>query len=166
MPQTNPQLRAHIDIGEELGRELSARLIMFHRAVAERLGLNLTDHKCAELLLRLGPLTAGELARETGLTTGAITGVIDRLEQAGYARRQRDVHDRRRVIVHAVMDPARGQEVQRLLSSYGRAAGEVLASYDPAARAAIKDYLIRCNALLRDETMRLQQETARYRPTD
>src|SRR5215831_20090383 len=71
-------------------RELSAATIMFHQAIADRLGMNVTDHKCADILLRTGPITAGELAQRTGLTTGAITGVIDRLEQAGFVRRAKE----------------------------------------------------------------------------
>ena len=63
---------------------------MFHQAIADRLGLNVTDHKCIDLLLMKGPLTAGELAGMTGLTTGAITAVIDRLEKAGFVRREDD----------------------------------------------------------------------------
>ena len=80
-------------------REISTVTILFHQAIADRLGMNVTDHKCAGILARSGPITAGELARRTGLTTGAITGVIDRLEQAGFARRARDPGDRRRVII-------------------------------------------------------------------
>src|SRR5262245_29900394 len=80
-------------------RQLSVATIMFHQAIADRLGMNVTDHKCADLLERNGPMTAGELAEQTGLTTGAITGVIDRLEQAGFVRRAPDPGDRRRVIV-------------------------------------------------------------------
>src|SRR5215468_4932005 len=84
-------------------REMSAATVMFHQAVADRLGMNITDHKCADILARTGPITAGDLARRTGLTTGAITGVIDRLEREGFVRRVRDPHDRRRVIVEPVV---------------------------------------------------------------
>src|SRR3954470_6827245 len=80
-------------------REISTVTILFHQAIADRLGMNVTDHKCAGILARSGPITAGELARLTGLTTGAITGVVDRLEQAGFVRRARDSSDRRRVII-------------------------------------------------------------------
>lgn len=66
-------------------RETTTVTILFHQAIADRLGMNITDHKCAGILARSGPITAGELARRTGLTTGAITGVIDRLERAGFA---------------------------------------------------------------------------------
>jgi DNA-binding MarR family transcriptional regulator len=71
----------------------------FDNLAAERLGVNRTDLHCLNTIENAGGLTAGELARETGLTTGAVTGVIDRLERAGYARRVPDPGDRRRVKV-------------------------------------------------------------------
>jgi DNA-binding MarR family transcriptional regulator len=71
----------------------------FDEAVTVRMGLNRTDGRCIDLLQERRRMTAGELAHETGLTTGAVTAVIDRLEHAGWARRVRDEHDRRRVLV-------------------------------------------------------------------
>jgi DNA-binding MarR family transcriptional regulator len=71
----------------------------FDSAVAEALGLNRTDMRCLDVLQREGPVTAGHLAEATGLTTGAMTVALDRLERAGYARRARDSGDRRRVLV-------------------------------------------------------------------
>jgi DNA-binding MarR family transcriptional regulator len=71
----------------------------FDNLAAERLGVNRTDLHCLNTIENAGGLTAGELARETGLTTGAVTGMIDRLERAGYARRVPDPEDRRRVKV-------------------------------------------------------------------
>jgi DNA-binding MarR family transcriptional regulator len=71
----------------------------FDNLAAERLGVNRTDLHCLNAIENAGGLTAGELARETGLTTGAVTGVIDRLERVGYARRVPDPEDRRRVKV-------------------------------------------------------------------
>ena len=67
---------------------------------AERIGINVTDLNCLNLLALSGHLTAGELARRTGLTTASITGVLDRLEEGGFVRRERDPKDRRRVIVN------------------------------------------------------------------
>ena len=69
----------------------------FDNLAAARLGVNETDLHCLNLIENAGGLTAGELAAESGLTTGAVTGVIDRLEKAGYARRVPDKQDRRRV---------------------------------------------------------------------
>ncbi len=71
----------------------------FDHLAAQRLGLNQTDLHCISIVQNRGGLSAGELADEAGLTTGAVTGVIDRLERAGYARRAPDPADRRRVKV-------------------------------------------------------------------
>jgi DNA-binding MarR family transcriptional regulator len=71
----------------------------FDNLAGERLGVNRTDLHCLNIIQNAGGLTAGELARESGLTTGAVTGVIDRLERKGFARRVADHEDRRRVKV-------------------------------------------------------------------
>jgi DNA-binding MarR family transcriptional regulator len=77
-------------------QEATAR---FDQAVADALGLNRTDMRCVDVLQREGPITAGKLAEATGLTSGAMTTALDRLEHAGYVRRVRDGADRRRVLV-------------------------------------------------------------------
>ena len=64
-------------------RQMSTGAVMFHQAVADRFGLHATDHKCTDLIARHGPMSAGTLAALTGLTSGAITGVVDRLEAGG-----------------------------------------------------------------------------------
>jgi DNA-binding MarR family transcriptional regulator len=71
----------------------------FDNLAAERLGINRTDLHCLNIIESRSGLTAGELAAEAGLTSGAITGVVDRLERAGYARRVRDPADRRKISV-------------------------------------------------------------------
>jgi DNA-binding MarR family transcriptional regulator len=71
----------------------------FDHLAAQLLGVNDTDLDCLSIIERRGGVTAGELADESGLTTGAVTGVIDRLERAGYARRSPDETDRRKVVV-------------------------------------------------------------------
>ena len=78
----------------------------YDQAVADTIGLNRTDMRCIDILDRQGRLTAGQLAEQTGLTTGAVTTVIDRLEAAGHARRVRDTADRRRIYVE-LTDEAR-----------------------------------------------------------
>src|SRR3954464_9439450 len=100
---TRPHRTQRVErIGLQLGRELSTRTILFHQAVADCLGIAATDHKCLGFIAEADhPVTAGELATLTGLTTGATTGVIDRLEGAGLAFRERDPRDRRRVVVAA-----------------------------------------------------------------
>lgn len=79
-------------------RRLATRTVLFHQAAAQTLGLFPTDLKSADLLNELGPLTAGELSEKTGLSSGAVTALIDRLEKAGYAKEKR-IKDKRRVII-------------------------------------------------------------------
>ncbi|HEY1572168.1 MAG TPA: MarR family transcriptional regulator [Pseudonocardiaceae bacterium] len=84
----------------QLGRQLSQATVFFHEQIAEHVGLSATDHKCLDLAVQAErPLTAGQIAELSGLSTGAVTGVIDRLERAGFVRRVRDPHDRRKVLV-------------------------------------------------------------------
>jgi DNA-binding MarR family transcriptional regulator len=72
---------------------------------ADRIGINATDLNCLNIVALTGRVTAGDLARQTGLTTASITGVLDRLEEGGFVRRVRDPHDRRRVIVELGSGP-------------------------------------------------------------
>jgi DNA-binding MarR family transcriptional regulator len=87
-------------------RKTSSLTQLLGQAAADRIGLNATDLNCLNILSFSGELTAGELARATGLTTASITGVADRLEEAGYVRRERDPKDRRRVVIRLVLERA------------------------------------------------------------
>jgi len=136
-------------------RELSTATILFHQAVADRLAMNVTDHKCAGILAQSGPITAGELAERTGLTTGAITGVIDRLEKAGFARRARDASDRRRVIV----EPDRKRierKIGPLFESMRRAAALMYSEYSVQELALIRDFAVRSLRMADEEIRKLR----------
>jgi len=87
-------------------RRVGSMLQLLGQLAAERIGINATDLNCLNIVALSGPLTAGDLARSTGLTTASITGVIDRLEESGFVRRERDPGDRRRVIVTLNLGPA------------------------------------------------------------
>src|SRR5262252_6216133 len=87
-------------------RRTGALMQLMGQAAADRIGINATDLNCLNILSFSGEMTAGDLARETGLTTASITGVADRLEEAGYVRRERDPKDRRRVVIRLVLDQA------------------------------------------------------------
>src|SRR6185295_6821014 len=86
-------------LGRKLAGEHAVKTVLFQQAIADRLGLNTTDLMCLSFLSDTEPLTAGQLAEATGLTTGSVTVMIDRLEKAGYAQREKDPTDRRRVLV-------------------------------------------------------------------
>jgi DNA-binding MarR family transcriptional regulator len=83
----------------QLGRELSDATLRLHQTVAQKAGLTGTDHKYLGLLTRHGPMTAGELGRQSGLTSGSTTGLIDRLEAKELVTRQPDPDDRRKILV-------------------------------------------------------------------
>lgn len=122
-------------------REVSGQAVIYSQAVAGRLGVNGTDLECLGVIAHGQAVTAGALAKATGLTSGAITGVIDRLERAGLARREPDPSDRRKVRVRpteAVRD-----RVAPLFAPMERAAMDALAGYDDAALALILEFLER-----------------------
>ena len=81
----------------EISRQYSDTSILMHEAIARKAGLSGTDHKFLGLIIQNGEMTAGELSKLTGLTTGAVTGLIDRLENKKLVRRQFDKDDRRKV---------------------------------------------------------------------
>src|ERR1700733_7477604 len=87
---------------EHAGQRASAQGVFFGQTVANRGGISASDLECLDFLNLEGRVTAGRLAEVTGLTTGAITGVVDRLEQAGLVRRERDDNDRRKVFIATV----------------------------------------------------------------
>lgn len=141
--------------GEDLGRALSTAVVLFHEAVASRLGLSAAEWRCLELLDREGPSTAGRLAERSGFTTGAITGIVDRLERAGYVRREPNPRDRRSVIVRPLESAALRARVTPIFESLGRAMAEVEGRYGAAELALIRDYFERTIRVLREETARV-----------
>ena len=82
-----------------LGRRLNTAMVLFHGAVAEQMGLNLTDYKCLELLMRRKLTYPGQLSADAGLSTATTTLVLDRLQSKGLVVRTPDPHDRRRTVV-------------------------------------------------------------------
>lgn len=85
------------------------RTSIFQQNMAQKMGVVHTDLKTADILNETGPITAGELSKITGLSTGSVTALVDRLEKAGYVRREKDESDRRRVMI--VPLPERHKEI-------------------------------------------------------
>lgn len=136
-------------------RRHSTRTVLFHAAIAERMGLNPSDHKCMDVILERVTLTAGQLAELTGLSTGAITGVVDRLERVGLVARESDPSDRRKVILRAT--PERCRHLWPLFSGLANATARLHAAYRPEELALLMDFLDRSSKLLEEETQALRE---------
>lgn len=149
---------ALLDSLERGFREVSTAGIMLHQVVAERLGLNITDHKCMGMLCELGPLSAGKLAELTGLTTGAITGVVNRLERSGYARRVRNLKDRRNINVEALNVTEFNERMETLLGPLRRRMRSLSSGYSVEEMTLIGEFMKEAVAISRDETLRLQSK--------
>jgi DNA-binding MarR family transcriptional regulator len=108
------------------------------QAVADYLGLNRTDARCLDIIERLRGVTACRLARESGLSTGAVTTVLDRLERSGLARRTSDPEDRRRVVVE--MTPAARKANEELYRPLVEAATEQMLRYSEDELALLREY--------------------------
>jgi DNA-binding MarR family transcriptional regulator len=87
------------------GRRMSSATVLFTQAAADATKMNVSDILCLGILQGAGPVTAGQLALLMGLTSGAVTGLVDRLEAQGFVRRERDPHDRRRVLIVMIEHP-------------------------------------------------------------
>ena len=126
---------------------------------AERIGINATDLNCLNIVALTGPLTAGELARATGLTTASITGVLDRLEEGGFVRRERDPKDRRRVIV--TLNPGPGlREIGPTFGPLVRAWREAAAGYSDEDLRLLLDFQLKLEQIVRDQLARLRGEVS------
>ena len=142
-------------------RNVSGQAVLHSEAMAERLGINSTDLECLDIIVMQGPVSAGELARASGLTSGAITGVIDRLHRAGLAKRELDPQDRRKVLVR--VPPAVLQRILPIGEPMGRAAQAILSSYDDKQLALILDFLVRSHESAVAVTTKMRAETAASR---
>ena len=146
----HPQRQALIEDILMAGRESSTATVMFHTVIAGRAGLIATDTKTLDTLIRVGPVTAGELARHTGLATASVTSLIDRLEKKGLVRRVRDKKDRRRVIVEPMRE--RIAEGFSLFGSVRTAYAEVLDFYSDDQLKTILDFMRRSAQRTREMT--------------
>lgn len=136
-------------------REASGVGNLFASAVAARLGVNPTDVECLGVIESGDSIAAGDLARATGLTTGAVTGIIDRLEKAGLARRVRDTDDRRKVYVR--MTAAGRARAAALYAPMGRAIDALAAKYSAAEIALLTRYFDESRAVILAAIARLNR---------
>src|SRR6266700_3044790 len=145
------------DIVARLARRHSTGVVLFHHAVAERLGLGPTDHKCLDLLRERGAMAGSDLGALTGLTSGAITGVVARLERAGYLRREADPHDGRKQILHLALERA---HIQDVIVPLRKDVAALLENFDSHQLTAIAEFLTRTTDLIYRHAALLRAETS------
>ena len=140
----------------EKRREMSTETIMFHQTVADEPGLYITDHKCMDIIHRFGAMPAGRLGEMTGLTTGAITGMIDRLEKAGYVRRTNDPKDRRKTIVEPVRNKKLERKIEMIFTPLHERMHKFLSSYSESELTLLLDIMTKLIEQTREESKRLR----------
>ncbi|HEU0115859.1 MAG TPA: MarR family transcriptional regulator [Thermomicrobiales bacterium] len=141
-------------------RVMSGQAVLLSQAVADRADMHPTDLEALDLLIREGPMPAGRLAARTGLTTGAVTGLVDRLERHGYARRVADPADRRRVIVAPDVERTEA-DLAPAYDGLRQAMAELCARYTDAELTAILDFMRRGTAIGEAHVARLRAGESR-----
>lgn len=144
------------ELAREL-RQLNGLGASLFRAAGGQVKMTVTDMQVIDLLDTMGSATAGQLADLTGLTTGAITGMINRLEEAGFVSRERDPDDARRVIVRLATGKDATQELGRIFASLENAWEDLALQYDDAQIAFLLEFLKRGTAISRNELVRLRE---------
>ena len=137
--------------------ELSTETILFHQALADIIDIHITDHRCMYFLHRYGAMPAGRLSELTGLTTAAVTGIIDRLERAGYARRTNDPKDRRRTIVEPIRNKKLEKKLETTFTPLHEKMHKLLSSYSDSQLALLLDVMSKTIELTREESKKLRE---------
>ncbi len=139
-------------------RNYDTETSMLHQTVADRVGLSLTCLECIDFLARFGPMPAGRLAELTGLTTGAITGVIDRLEKAGFARRFSDAKDRRLTIIELVWNDETERNLTEIFIPLSKKLESLAAAYSEDELALLVEFISKAAEISQAESVRLRKE--------
>ncbi|MDQ0363838.1 MarR family winged helix-turn-helix transcriptional regulator [Catenuloplanes indicus] len=141
------------------GREMTRLSTVFRSTIADRLGLTVSDLECLDFLADAGSATAGQVAARTGLTTGAVTSMLRRLQQAGYVTAERDPADRRRVIV--TLRPERAAELERPYERFAARAAQLAEGYSAGEVRLLARHFARMQAMYLAELDDLRDVPAR-----
>ena len=145
-------------------RQAGSIMQLLGQVSAERIGINVTDLNCLNIVALTGPMTAGDLARATGLTTASITGVLDRLEQGGFIRRERDPKDRRRVIVNVRAGPEL-REVGLTFGPLVKAWRTTAGSYSDEELRLLLEFQRKLEDIVRGQLARLRGDLDQHAPS-
>ncbi len=147
----------------DLGRAMSTQTVFLHEAIARTAGLSATDTKCIDLILRApeGGVTAGYLSEKSGLTTGAITHILDRLERGGFVERLRDTQDRRKVFVKVREE--RLKDLGPKYEAIGKAFMKLVERYTDEELGVICDYMERATGVSEGELRKIRMTKPEFR---
>jgi DNA-binding MarR family transcriptional regulator len=126
-------------------RQFIAGAVLFNQKIADREGLSLTDMQCMSVLDLLGPSTPGRLAQCTGLTTGGVTVMLDRLEKAGFVKRERNPDDRRSILVH--VNPKKLQNFAGYYAQINEQMEKLLSEMTVSDIETVVEFFSRANSL-------------------
>ena len=147
LPEAGPRRRRRLTAGiKDSLRELTNQVSLLNHQVGTRLELKDVDLDCLDLIARDGPLSPSALARRAGLHPATITGILDRLQRAGWIARERDLDTADRRAVSVRVRPDRGGEIFRLYAGMNGALDDICAAYNEAELAVLADFLHRATA--------------------
>ena len=156
MAKTNATHKPRPDI-DRRHRELSTAVITFHEAVSRQLGMSAAERKVLSVLAEMGVTTPSKLAGATGLSTGAITGIVDRLEKAGYAQREPNPDDRRSLLIRPLQLARLQSLLAPMFQSLTESMNKLAREYTPEQLDLIQNYLARTTVVLKQETEKLSR---------
>ncbi|MBT2647659.1 MarR family transcriptional regulator [Bacillus sp. ISL-34] len=154
--------RVHAALLESLTHRLQRygmRSVLFQQNMAQKIGVSHTDLKSAEILNETGPITAGELSKLTGLSTGSVTALINRLEKSGYVKRGRDQLDGRRVMIAPI--PERQEQIKSHYQSLSMATKELCSAYNEQELKFINQFIEDITKIMDKENDKLMSERER-----
>ena len=155
------KLHDNEELFEELNQAVqwAGTLTVIHtNAIAHRIGLSATEFEAMDLITRFRPITAGKLAEYCGLTSGAITGIVDRLERQGFVRRERDPEDRRRVFIIPIENKERSRKVRALYRPIAKGFEEYVEKYDENEVCMLIKMQKEANAMVERSIAQLRQK--------
>lgn len=135
------------------------RSVLFQQNMAQKIGVSHTDLKSAEILNETGPITAGELSKITGLSTGSVTALINRLEKSGYVKRERDQLDGRKVMIMPI--PERQEQIKSHYQSLSMATKELCSAYNKQELILINQFVEEITKIMDKENDKLMSERER-----
>jgi DNA-binding MarR family transcriptional regulator len=145
------------DLINDLGRKFSDTTILLHENIAAKVGLSGADHKYLGILMQNGAITAGEFSTLTGLTTGAVTGVIDRLEKKNLVKREFDKNDRRKIMIVPNHENAM-KILGGIFTSLQERMVKVMASFTDEETEIIEKYLYSTIEAMNDVIEKIKEE--------